>query len=145
MEISVRKAQYSTLHLQRLVEQRQAILLGTPQRREWTTLQKVAFLETILLGIPVPAIYLQETKEGQYRIVDGYNRIKTILEFLENQVVLEGLPFLSACEGRRFQELDGSLRGSFEDFQLTFYVLPEHVAEALVSELRARLQITDHA
>ena len=73
MEISVRKAQYSTLHLQRLVEQRQAIQLGTPQRREWTELQKVAFLETILLGIPVPAIYLQETKEGQYRIVDGYN------------------------------------------------------------------------
>jgi hypothetical protein len=52
----------------------------------WTAKQKCYLIESILLGLPVPEIYIQQTTtpEGAstYAIVDGQQRIRTVLQFL---------------------------------------------------------------
>jgi len=48
----------------------------------WEEHQKSKFLESILLGIPIPPIFVFETDKGQWELIDGLQRLSTILEFM---------------------------------------------------------------
>jgi hypothetical protein len=48
----------------------------------WENHQKSKFIESILLGIPIPPLFVFETKDGQWELIDGLQRISTILEFM---------------------------------------------------------------
>lgn len=47
----------------------------------WRDYQKTRFIESILLGIPVPPIFVAEDDDGKWELVDGLQRISTILSF----------------------------------------------------------------
>src|SRR5688572_7278147 len=47
----------------------------------WDISQKTKFIESILLGIPLPAIFVYQSEQGVWELVDGLQRISTILEF----------------------------------------------------------------
>lgn len=47
----------------------------------WTGSQKAMLIESILLGIPVPPIFVAEDKEGIWELVDGLQRVSTIISF----------------------------------------------------------------
>jgi hypothetical protein len=48
----------------------------------WEDHQKSKFIESILLGIPIPPVFVFETKGGTWELIDGLQRISTILEFM---------------------------------------------------------------
>ena len=48
----------------------------------WTIDQKSRFIESILLGIPIPSIFVSETENGTWDVVDGLQRLSTILEVM---------------------------------------------------------------
>ena len=48
----------------------------------WEPGQKSKLIESLLLGIPLPSIFVFETDEGKWELVDGLQRLSTILEFL---------------------------------------------------------------
>ena len=85
-EVRVSKAQYSTLHIKHMVEDRGELVINPDFQRHhvWKPKQKIELVESILMGIPIPAIYLFETKDGKKQVVDGQQRISSILEFLNN-------------------------------------------------------------
>ncbi len=67
------------------------LILKPPYQRKpvWSIKQKCALIESILLGLPIPELYIQHTVEfidGQdksvYALVDGQQRIRTVLQFL---------------------------------------------------------------
>ena len=74
----------------------------------WSLEQKTKFIESILMGIPIPSIFVAETDHGRWEIVDGLQRISTILSFfgklraekeeLNNWTLLEG-DFISSLQG----------------------------------------------
>ncbi len=47
----------------------------------WKLEQKTRFIESILLGIPIPPIFVAEDDNGKWELVDGLQRISTILSF----------------------------------------------------------------
>ncbi len=47
----------------------------------WSLKQKTALIESILLGIPVPPIFVAEDKEGIWELVDGLQRVSTFISF----------------------------------------------------------------
>ena len=54
----------------------------------WEKYQQSRFIESLLLGIPIPAIFVAEDSEGRWELVDGLQRVSTILSFfgkLKNQ------------------------------------------------------------
>lgn len=55
----------------------------------WDTYQKTRFIESILIGIPVPPIFVAEDEFGRWELVDGLQRISTIFSFFG---VLRTLP-----------------------------------------------------
>ncbi|MFH1862907.1 MAG: DUF262 domain-containing protein, partial [bacterium] len=47
----------------------------------WSQLQKSKFIESILLGIPIPSIFVSQREDGVWDVVDGVQRLSTIFEF----------------------------------------------------------------
>ncbi|HHF7319657.1 GmrSD restriction endonuclease domain-containing protein [Haemophilus influenzae] len=48
----------------------------------WNTEQKSKFIESILLGIPLPSIFVSQREDGIWEVVDGLQRLSTILQFM---------------------------------------------------------------
>lgn len=46
----------------------------------WSQVQKSNLVESILLGIPIPSIFVAQTESGKWELVDGLQRVSTILE-----------------------------------------------------------------
>lgn len=132
-EVRVEKAQYSTMHLKRLVEERKELVIDPDFQRNdvWSAKQSAELVESILMGIPIPTIYLFEMKDGTKQVVDGRQRISAILNFLNNKFSLKDLKILPQCNGKTFSKLDFKMQGIFEDYQLSFYIIqpptPERV------------------
>jgi uncharacterized protein with ParB-like and HNH nuclease domain len=47
----------------------------------WTEYQKTRFIESIIIGIPIPPIFVAEDKDGRWELVDGLQRLSTIFSF----------------------------------------------------------------
>lgn len=76
----------------------------------WNDDQKTKFIESILLGIPIPEIFVAQKSDGKWDIVDGVQRISTILELTNNlpgygPLKLEGTKYLPALEDFTWNEL----------------------------------------
>ena len=50
----------------------------------WSIEKKSAFIESILVGIPVPSVFVFENDDATWELIDGLQRISTILEFMGN-------------------------------------------------------------
>jgi hypothetical protein len=48
----------------------------------WDTGQKSKLIESLLLGIPIPSIFVFERPTGKWELVDGLQRVSTVLEFM---------------------------------------------------------------
>jgi hypothetical protein len=74
----------------------------------WTESQKASLIESILLGIPLPPIFVSQREDGVWDVVDGLQRLSTIFQFMgilvdENggkvkPLVLEGTKYLPALQ-----------------------------------------------
>ncbi len=79
----------------------------------WTPLQKSRLVESLLLGIPIPSIFVAQDEDGVWELVDGLQRFSTILElqgllidregFRVPQLVLEGTKYLPSLNGRQWE------------------------------------------
>lgn len=80
------------------------------QRRErWNELKESSLIESFLLNIPVPPIYLAEDRYGVYSVIDGKQRITAINKFLTNKMKLADLDKFPELDGLYFKDLPSSL------------------------------------
>lgn len=71
----------------------------------WQDKQKTRFIESILIGLPIPFVFFWQDDNGKFEIVDGSQRIRTLKEFLENEHKLGDLEILKELKGFRFRDL----------------------------------------
>lgn len=84
----------------------------------WTPKQKSRFIESLLLGIPIPSIFVHQRQDGIWDVVDGVQRLSTILEFqgvlrnagqeLEPASKLEGTDYLPSLHDIVWSKEQGS-------------------------------------
>lgn len=82
----------------------------------WTSLQKSRLVESIMLGIPLPSIFVAQTDTGIWEVVDGLQRLSTIFELqgelrepdgsLRPALELQGTKYLPNMQGRRWTGTD---------------------------------------
>jgi len=51
------------------------------QKLLWTDIQKTKFIESLIIGIPVPSVIVIENKSGRWELIDGYQRLATLFSF----------------------------------------------------------------
>ena len=71
----------------------------------WNDQKKAKLIESFLLGLPVPPIFLYTEKGVNFKIIDGLQRIHTIYSFFNNEFKLSGLNKKSPYLNKKFYEL----------------------------------------
>jgi len=103
----------------------------------WSQDKQSKLIESCVMRIPLPVLYVAEGEDGRITVVDGLQRLSTFQAFLSNKLKLSGLGKGHPLEGKRFDDLSINLQERIEDTQLTLYILDKDAPEA------ARLDIFD--
>lgn len=82
---------------------------GFQRRERWKANKQSALIESFLLNVPVPPIYLAEESDGTYTAIDGKQRLKAINEFLKGRFALRDLERLTSATGLRFEDLPSEI------------------------------------
>ncbi|MEU9082491.1 DUF262 domain-containing protein [Streptomyces sp. NPDC048357] len=111
----------------------------------WPERAKVSLMETILLGYPIPEIYLsyETSPDGEQTasVVDGQQRLTSLLAFLENKFPLDGLEdekLGEKFEGKFFRELPEEVRRDFFEYRFPIRRL-SNLADEFVRAVFARV------
>lgn len=105
----------------------------------WGIQQKSRLIESLLLGIPLPSLYVATNDSGVWEVIDGVQRLSTIFEFmgelkgpsdsdsddleLKDPLKLEGTKHLPSLNDVEFQTMDHALRLEFKRTRLDIKVL----------------------
>ena len=95
-------------------------------------------IESVLMNIPIPTVYLCEEVDGTFSIIDGQQRMTSFVKYLKNEYALKGLEELSELNGKTFAELDKSLQRTLKACTLNSIILTKESQE-LKYEIFARL------
>ncbi|MDO8811362.1 MAG: DUF262 domain-containing protein [Gallionella sp.] len=90
------------------------------RRAVWLEKERAQLLETILNKLPFPEVYIlvetnPETGKQNYAVVDGQQRITSILKFVGNDFPL---PKSDTWHGEYFRDLDQAAKSSFWDYKV---------------------------
>lgn len=126
-----------------LNEKKQLDLDPPYQRRSvWTIKDKRFFIDTILNGYPAPPIFLHKSLDehgrATYHVVDGKQRLQTIIEFSENKIrIPEDFTDVS-LQKKRWGELQRETKEKFWNYVLIVEMLPT-VNEAAIRDTFERI------
>ncbi len=80
------------------------------RRYRWDITRQSKLIESFLMNVPIPPIFLNEDDYGTYSIIDGKQRLYSIYSYLTNDFSLNGLKVFKALNGKIFKELDSRLQ-----------------------------------
>ena len=90
----------------------------------WDDQRKTRFVESLLLGIPIPPIFVFQCENGIWELVDGLQRISTVLQLTGDltgnrakelgPLKLNGTHYLPSLAGKRWQSSEENTEGSLE-------------------------------
>jgi hypothetical protein len=111
----------------------------------WSPEQKSRLIESILIELPIPQIFVIENQNGVYELIDGLQRVSSVLQFLDSALltleplVLGGCDIISDLNGKRFTDLPLSLRLRIKRSTLRTIVIKRQSKSFLRYEMFKRL------
>ncbi len=121
----------------------------------WNDIQKSKLIESILLGIPIPSIFVSQREDGIWDVIDGLQRLSTIFEFMEilkdeNGITLPGstlvsTPHLDKLAGFKWSnpnknyEIDNSLKLEIKRVKIDVKIVKKQSDKNVKFELFQRI------
>ena len=108
-----------------MVESRQIEVAPVFQRKfRWDKLRRSELIESVFLGVPVPSLFMATNKDGTWELVDGVQRISTLVQFagapearrqldISEPLTIDGIRKLSSLNGLDFDRIPESLKLHF--------------------------------
>ncbi len=115
----------SVQQLLSMVSQSQINMAPAYQRQfRWDPTRQSQLIESIFLGIPVPNLFMATNPDGSWEVVDGVQRLSTLVHFagdekskrginVADSLEISGLEKLSQLNGIRFTALPASIQTQF--------------------------------
>ena len=130
--IRIDRDRMSLFEIKRRCERGDIILNPDFQRNEvWNKQKESELIESILMGIPIPAIYLFEDKYATIQVVDGRQRIATFIKFINNDFSLYKLKIMRDIIGKKFSNLELIQQRKIEDYQIDIYFIKSPTPEQI--------------
>lgn len=118
-KVLIQQYDYAVRTLMDMVIEGELTLDPDYQRQyRWSDDKASRFIESILLNIPVPVVYLAEESDGSFSVIDGQQRLTSLFRFLKpveltsvfegvglEELTLEGLKVRSELNGKKYMEL----------------------------------------
>jgi len=108
----------------------------------WKPKQQSLFIESVLMGLPIPFVFFWQDHDGRMEIVDGSQRIRTIRNFMDDGFALTGLDLLPAANGLRFSDFSKSRQYKFSDRSLRVIILDNSTDAVTRTEMFTRINTT---
>lgn len=93
------------------------------RRLRWPKKKRSKLIESLLLNIPIPPIFLYESDLARYEVMDGQQRLNAIHDYFENNFPLFGLEELSFLNGKRYNNLPPKVRRGLDRASISAIVL----------------------
>jgi hypothetical protein len=107
----------------------------------WDDKRASLLVESVLLEIPIPVIYLAEEIDGKFTIIDGQQRLRSFFRFINNEFKLRKLRVLSDFEGKLFKTLDKDNQIKVEDATLRTIEIRKETNPDVKFEIFERLNV----
>jgi hypothetical protein len=111
----------------------------------WDRTRQSKLIESIFMGLPLPSLYLSQYDDGRLTVVDGLQRITSVQKFLNNDLILTNMEYMTQCNGHRYDDLvkdqlvSPLLLRRFKQTQLQCYIIDYHSPQRLKYDLFRRL------
>lgn len=93
------------------------------RRLRWSVPQKSRLIESLLLNIPIPPVFLFESDAARYEVMDGQQRLNAVREFMAGGFALSGLEVLKPLNGLRYLRCPPRIKRALDRSTLSAIVL----------------------
>ena len=95
------------------------------QRRKgrWDNDKKSKLIESFIINVPVPPVFLYEVSYANYEVMDGLQRISTIIDFYNDQFELSGLDLWAELNGMKYSKLPDKIKEGIDRRYLSSIIL----------------------
>ena len=105
----------------------------------WDEKRQSKYIESIVLGLPIPLMFLAENQEGRLEIVDGSQRIRTLSAFVTDDLTISGLQKLTNLNNMKFSQLSLSRQRQIKNTPLKTIVLRKNTTEEIKNDIFERI------
>ena len=99
------------------------------RRRRWNNIRKSRLIESLIINVPIPPIFLYETEFSKYEVMDGLQRLSTINDFYNGKFELSGLTEWKELNGRTYKTLPEQIKRGIDRRYLSSIILLTETAK----------------
>lgn len=99
------------------------------RRHRWSEEKQSRLIESFIMNVPVPPIFLYEDQYSHYEVMDGLQRLTAISAFYRDQLILKDLTEWPELEGRKYSELPEQVRRGIDRRYLSSIILLRETAK----------------
>lgn len=100
------------------------------RRRRWERPKQSRLIESFIMNIPIPPIFLYEYEFSKYEVMDGLQRLTAIKEFYDDKFPLEGLEYWKELNGKKYSELPLEIKSGIDRRFLSSLILLKETANS---------------
>lgn len=117
------------------------IILDVPfqRKRIWQPKRSSVFIESLLLDVPIPPIYLAEDSKGKWLVIDGLQRLMSIEKYYDNVIGLIGITTLDKLEKMKYKDLPSNYKSRLDDSLLRVNVISNKSDPSIKYDIFMRL------
>ncbi len=111
------------------------------RRPRWDPVRQSKLIESFIMNIPVPPLFVYESDLAKYEVMDGQQRITAIRDFYTNKLELAGLEQWPELNGRIYDKLPSEIRKGIDRRSISYFVLLKESAVTSEEEALLRQQV----
>jgi uncharacterized protein DUF262 len=111
------------------------------RRPRWDPVRQSKLIESFIMNIPVPPLFVYESDLAKYEVMDGQQRITAIRDFYTNKLELQGLEQWPELNGRIYDKLPTEIRKGIDRRSISYIVLLKESAVTTEDEALLRQQV----
>jgi hypothetical protein len=108
------------------------------RRLRWDAVRQSKLIESFIMNIPVPPLFVYEADLAKYEVMDGQQRITAIQDFYSNNLRLVGLEQWPELNGRTYSRLPSEIRKGIDRRSVSYIVLLKESAQTTEEETLLR-------
>ena len=108
------------------------------RRHRWDNDKKSKLIESFIMNVPIPPIFLYETDYSYYEVMDGLQRLSAINEFYLGQYELSGLELWPELNGKTYSTLPDKVRQGIDRRYVSSIILLQESARSEEEALRMK-------
>ena len=99
------------------------------RRKRWDNGKKSRLIESFIMNVPLPPIFLYEYDYSKFEVMDGLQRLTTIYDFYNGDFALEDMGYWKELEGKKYNELPEEIQKGIDRRYISSIVLLEETAK----------------